>query len=79
MKETREGDMKETWRKPEMETWRRHEGDIQHKEWDGMLESFSHKKEPAHYMKITMLCINTEKSKPRVEKGWKTQKNKYLE
>ena len=32
-----------------------------------MLESFSHKKEPAHYMKITMLCINTEKSKPRVE------------
>ena len=32
-----------------------------------MLESFSHKKEPAHYMKINMLCINTEKSKPRVE------------
>ena len=32
-----------------------------------MLESFSHKKEPAHYMKITMLCINTEKQVPRVE------------
>ena len=62
-----------------MKETRETDGDIQHKEWDGMLERFSQKKESEHYRKINMLCINTENPIPRVETRRKTQKNKYLE